>query len=520
MNKDDIFDKEILDNETEFDNALDQDPMNTPLDSTAASAYMAELNCDEMIMTPDEQLELLWVIRRQRNKAISHLLMCPKYLKLLHLKFEDNKVRKCNNPVLSAFKGDYEENNESKKKKKSENKIRRKILENKMRMIPEISKTRSLSPQNKENNRKNMFLALRCFACNLDSTFINEIYISFRKDWTELRDLKNNLAKLIDKHLCKKDSISFRANFTANYQDSHWINNFLNNLDHKQREESERILRKINTKTQELGIPLSELNIIQKNAIPSFEKAKNAANRIVKANLRLVIWHIRRKGKNSPLDFLDLVQEGNIGVIKAANKFDPRMNCRFSTYALWWIKQSFNRAYSDQSRIIKIPVHMQELLYKINRSTKEFMRKNDCEPTSEFLAEELGESIKKINQARKIIKEPVSLDGHMSQNDDDEKPNSMTEFLRLPEETSNPQTLVDNAIYKKVVLEAMNETLSQKEREILCLRFGIMTSDAHTLQEVGQMNDVTRERVRQIETQAKHKIKRYLSNKGIRNPFE
>ncbi len=261
---------------------------------------------------------------------------------------------------------------------------------------------------------------------------------------------------------------------------------------------------------QHAGIPVKELKDINKKMSTGEAKARRAKREMIEANLRLVI-SIAKKYTNRGLQFLDLIQEGNIGLMKAVDKFEYRRGYKFSTYATWWIRQAITRSIADQARTIRIPVHMIETINKMNRISRQILQETGLEPDPATLAEKMEMPEDKIRKIMKISKEPISMETPIGDDED----SHLGDFI----EDHSTLAPAEAAMYSSLqfVTQEILDSLTPREAKVLRMRFGIEMNTDHTLEEVGKQFDVTRERIRQIEAKALRKLRHPSRSERLRS---
>lgn len=476
-------------------------------DADSLKTYMREMGSISLLRR-QEELEIAKKIESGKNQVLKTILEWPKIYEYIIQKYE-SELEKEEQEVGFGIINDniYEDFDESTMvaREMSEEDVRLKNEEINNKTIEIVEMVRAELKNNTsikdglKHFQSNPQLSKHIIDIGLNSDFIKELVDKIKKVTSHIKKIEGECIKIL-KDLKVSQEV-YSVLFSKNYTNKEWIKEYTDNS---------IIINKFNIQQNEFlfiekseNISIKHIKILGRNIIIGDKIAHNAKKDMIMANLRLVV-SIAKKYSTSgnSLHFLDIIQEGNLGLMKAVDKFEYRRGYKFSTYATWWIRQSITRSIADQSRTIRIPVHMVENMQKVERVRKKLKQLYGRNPTESEIAKEADLPLDKVTKAMKVTKEPISMESPIGGEDEE---STISDFIE-DESRNKPFDLISDDILRSIMEKAVSE-LPERESKILKMRFGLGLPQDYTLEEVGKVFQVTRERIRQIEAKALRMIK-------------
>jgi len=477
-------------------------------DSDSLKTYMREMGSIPLLKR-QEELEIAKKIEEGRNEVLGAILQWPQIYKFILLKFDEEMAKEEQEVGFGIINDNiYEDFNEETMiaKEMSEDDITDKREEINNKTIILVDRIREEVASNKTiDDGKKMFKPNKqlnddILDIGLNSDFVRQIVAKINSTMGDIKGIESECVKIL-KSLDVPQKL-YSIAFKKNYTNKNWITEFTSD---------ERTIKMFHTQQNELlfienreNIQVENIRKLNRFIFVGEKKAHNAKKEMTMANLRLVVSIAKKYSTpGNSLHFLDIIQEGNVGLMKAVDKFEYRRGYKFSTYATWWIRQSITRSIADQSRTIRIPVHMVENMQKVERVKKKLKQILGRNPTELEIAKEADLPPEKVNKALKVTKEPISMESPIGGEDEE---STISDFIE-DESRNKPFDIISDAALKKILEDAVMQ-LPERESKILQMRFGfniekgLSLKEDSTLEEVGKEFNVTRERIRQIEAKA------------------
>ena len=519
-------------NEDEEEEEFEKSEDTSEVDSL--QLYLREMGAIKLL-TREEEIEKAKAIEEAQAKMLDAIMYWPKTLEWIVEKYEDELEREnqeniCLGIIVDNTQDAFDEEtmqagdlSQEEVEKRCEE-IQEKLVVYINSIKEDIEKNKTIS-DGKKNYRRNPQIMEMTKELQLDRVLVEKIVSRINEVSSRIRVLNNGCMHILEtlNKTIKKKRKEIVKDYLSRYSDKSFIYSYIpsdkvdevkacinrKNIPNPEIANLVSKVREFKEKQAEMAqientnnIKVPEIKNIVTTLLHAKSRSDRAKKEMVDANLRLAVSIARKYPNANTLQFVDTIQEGNLGLMKAVDKYEYKRGFRFSTYATWWIRQAISRAIADQSRTIRVPVHMVENLQKIERCKKKLKQELERNPTPEELAEASKLPIDKVKKALKVIKDPISMETPVGGEEDE---SSISDFIEDPN-GSKPLEEVTNNVLRNA-LEAALVNLSPREQDILRMRFGFGVKSDHTLEEVGKRFDVTRERIRQIEAKALKSIK-------------
>jgi len=504
--EEEVVDQKIKVDADGFDVELEEEE-EEGYDTDSLKTYMREMGSIPLLKR-HEELEIAKKIEQGRNEVLTAILKWPKIYHYMLEKYETESLKEepevgfglVNDNIYEDFNEETmvakEMDEEEMQRKKNEINNKTELLIEKIKL--EILNNKSINDFNK-SFIPNEELNSEIFEIGLNTDFVREVVSKINEVMSSIKGIEGECVKILKK--LNVPHSEYSTKFRKNYSNKDWITKFT---------DDDKLKSIFNLKQDELllietkeNITIENIRKLNRSIFVGEKTAHNAKIEMTVSNLRLVVSIAKKYSTpGTSLHFLDIIQEGNLGLMKAVDKFEYRRGYKFSTYATWWIRQSITRSIADQSRTIRIPVHMVEVMQKVERVKKKLKQQLGRNPTEAEISKESGLALDKINKSLKVIKEPISMESPIGGEDEE---STISDFIE--DETRNkPFEIISDSVLKKIMEEAV-VNLPEREARILQMRFGLGLKQDYTLEEVGKEFGVTRERIRQIEGKALRMIR-------------